>query len=389
MKTPQSSIDSVKQTLHKSIIKTSLIALFITITTVSFSQTKAKQSMSVLNIDSKGVNMDPTVMGNMVRMELEKLDSFDVMDRYDVTYMIEKNKLSINNCYGKICLVEVGTTIQSDKMFSGTVEQFGKSIIITFRIIDVKNNSIEKTHVKEYLNIPEELQSMVKISINELFNKPNEKALVDKLTKKFEFDNSTNNPDVDRLKLDGPRMGFVSYTGSLYDRMQESKSTGGFNAFPMMFQFGYQFEKQYLNEGKVQALFEFLPMITGLDQGYFIPSFTVMHGVRSNVNGWEFAFGPSFSLVTKANGYYDSENKWQLEKNWNSDSSSVNPVNPYPIVERLDSRGQLKLQSSFVFAFGRTFKSGKLNIPVNAFFIPGKDGWRVGASFGFNSKIKK
>ncbi|MDP2386034.1 MAG: hypothetical protein Q8M29_06670 [Bacteroidota bacterium] len=345
--------------------------------------------MSVLNIDSKGVNMEPTVMGNMVRMELEKLDSFDVMDRYDVSYMIEKNKLSINNCYGKICLVEVGTTIQSDKMFSGTVEQFGKSIILTFRIIDVKNNAIEKTHVKEYLNIPEELQSMVKISINELFNKPNEKVLVDKLTKKFEFDNSTNNPDVDRLKLDGPRMGFVSYIGSLYERMQEGKSTGGFNAFPMMFQFGYQFEKQYLNEGKVQALFEFLPMITGLDQGYFIPSFTVMHGVRSNVNGWEFAFGPSFSLVTKANGYYDADNKWQLEKQWSSDSSNVNTTNPFPIVERIDSRGTMKLQSSFVFAFGRTFKSGRLNIPVNAFFIPGREGWRIGASFGFNSKIKK
>ncbi|HEY1038362.1 MAG TPA: hypothetical protein VGF30_03110, partial [Bacteroidia bacterium] len=213
-------------------IKVNLIVLLLAISTFSFSQTSAtqKQSMTVLNIDSKGVNMDPNIMGNMVRMELEKLDSFDVMDRYDVTYMVEKNKLSINNCYGKICLVEIGNTINSDKMFSGTIEQFGKSIIITFRIINVKNSTIEKTHVKEYLFIPEELQSMVKISINEMFNKPNEKQLVDKLTKKFEFDNSTNNPDVDRLKLDGPRMGFVTYSGNLYSRMQESKTTGGFDA---------------------------------------------------------------------------------------------------------------------------------------------------------------
>lgn len=372
-------------------IKVNLIVLLLAISTFSFSQTSAtqKQSMTVLNIDSKGVNMDPNIMGNMVRMELEKLDSFDVMDRYDVTYMVEKNKLSINNCYGKICLVEIGNTINSDKMFSGTIEQFGKSIIITFRIINVKNSTIEKTHVKEYLFIPEELQSMVKISINEMFNKPNEKQLVDKLTKKFEFDNSTNNPDVDRLKLDGPRMGFVTYSGNLYSRMQESKTTGGFDAFPMMFQFGYQFEKQYLNEGKVQALFEFLPMITGLDQGYFIPSFTLMHGVRSNVNGWEFAFGPSFSLVTKSKGYYDADNKWQLENTWTSDSANVNVANPYPVIERIDSRGDMKLQSSFVFAFGRTFKSGRLNIPVNMFFIPGRDGWRAGASFGFNSRIKK
>jgi hypothetical protein len=155
---------------------------------------------------------------------------------------------------------------------------------------------------------------MIKVSINEMFGKPNEQNIVDKLTKQFEFDNTTNNPDVDRLRLDGPRMGFVSYTGKLQSRIMETKNSGGFDAFPAMFQFGYQFEKQYLNEGKVQALFEFLPMITGLDQGYFIPSMTIMHGVRSNVNGWEFAFGPTINLVPKSKGYYDASNNWQLQE---------------------------------------------------------------------------
>jgi hypothetical protein len=377
-----------KKEIMNTIQNTFTGLLLLAATALSAQTQRTKESLTVLNIDTKGVNMDPSTMGNMVRMELEKLDSFDVMDRYDVSYMVEKNKLSINSCYGKICLVEIGSIINSDKMFSGTVEQFGKSIIITFRIIDVKNKSIVKTHVQEYLNLPEEIQAMVKISINEMFGKPNNKLIVDKLTKRYEFDNSTNNPDIDRLKLDGPRMGFVTYTGGLYNRIKESRNTGGFDAFPMMFQFGYQFEKQYLNEGKVQALFEFLPMITGLDQGYFIPSITFMHGVRSNVNGWEFAFGPSFSLVTKSKGYYDADNKWQLENTWASDSSHVNVPNPFPITERMDSRGDYKLNSAFIFAFGRTFKSGRLNIPVNVFFSPGREGWRAGASFGFNSKIK-
>lgn len=349
---------------------------------------KVKQSLTVLNIDSKGVNMDPATMGNMVRMELEKLDSFDVMDRYDVTYMVEKNKLSIGNCYGKICLVEIGNIITSDKMFTGTVEQFGKSIVVTFRIIDVKKNSIEKSYVREYLNLPEEIQSMIKVSINEMFGKPNEQNIVDKLTKQFEFDNTTNNPDVDRLKLDGPRMGFVSYTGKLQSRIMESKNSGGFDAFPAMFQFGYQFEKQYLNEGKVQALFEFLPMITGLDQGYFIPSMTIMHGVRSNVNGWEFAFGPTINLVPKSKGYYDELNTWHREEDWTNDSLNKNVKNPFIIKERLDSRGDYVIQSGFVLAFGRTFKSGKLNLPVNVYVIPNKDGFRIGASLGFNAKNK-
>src|ERR1044071_10264347 len=60
----------------------------------------------VLNFDAKNVGYDPTQMGNLVRLELEKLDTFDVMDRYDVQYLVDKNELKINNCYGKICLVE-------------------------------------------------------------------------------------------------------------------------------------------------------------------------------------------------------------------------------------------------------------------------------------------
>jgi hypothetical protein len=153
-----------------------------------------------------------------------------------------------------------------------------------------------------------------------------------------------------------------------------------------MFQFGYQFEKQYLNDGKVQALFEFIPMITGLDQGYFIPSTTILHGVRSNINGWEFAFGPTFNLMPIATGYYDADNKWQLKSTWENTPENYGKIIPFETEDRLDSRGNYSFHSSFVLAAGRTFKSGKLNIPVNAFVIPGKDGWRFGVSFGFNAK---
>jgi len=219
-----------------------------------------------------------------------------------------------------------------------------------------------------------------------MFNKKVDKNLMDKLSKKYDFDNSTNNPTEERLRLDGPRMGCIAYTGALQSRISESKNSGGFGAFPVMFQFGYQFEKQYLNEGKVQALFEFLPMITGLDQGYFIPSISILHGVRSNVNGWEFAFGPTFNLMPMAKGYYDADNKWQLQSTWNNNPDNINVKNPFEIIERLDSRGTYMFHSAFVMAAGRTFKSGKLNIPVNAFVVPGRDGWRFGVSFGFNAK---
>ena len=61
-------------------------------------------------------------------------------------------------------------------------------------------------------------------------------------------------------------------------------------------------------------------------------------------------------------------------------------ANPYKIEKRVDSRGGYELQAGFIVAAGKTFKSGKLNIPVNVYVIPNKDGIRMGASFGFNAK---
>ncbi|MDF2451835.1 MAG: hypothetical protein K0S26_1339 [Bacteroidota bacterium] len=353
-------------------------------------QTRGNQrpTLTILSIDINGLKNDPLLMGNLVRTELEKLDTFDVMDRYDVAYMVEKNKLSINNCYGKLCLTEIGETIQSDKMLSGSIEQYPKTIIYTLRLIDVKSKSIERTTVMEFLNLPDELQAFTNITVRTMFNKSVDQNVLTKLTQRNSLDNTLNNPKKERLRLDGPRLGFVTYTGNVANIIQADKSSGGFEAFPVMFQFGYQFEKQYLNEGKIQALFEFVPMVTGVDQGYFIPGFSLLHGLRSNVNGWEFALGPTLNLSPKSKGYYDETNTWHREQEWMEKPENKDVKNPFQIKERLDSRGDYALQTGFVLAFGRTFKSGKLNLPVNIYVIPNKDGFRIGASLGFNAKNK-
>src|SRR5688572_13931568 len=89
---------------------------FIVLNVVATNLTAATKRpiITVLNIDTKGVQLDPAQVGNLVRIELEKLDTFDVTDRYDVAYLVEKHKLNISNCFGKGCLLEVGKAIESD-----------------------------------------------------------------------------------------------------------------------------------------------------------------------------------------------------------------------------------------------------------------------------------
>lgn len=367
--------------------KWTLLILFISLSVFTKAQVKSKEkaTVSVLNIDTKSLEMSPVEMGNMVRIELEKLDTFQVMDRYDVAYVVEKNKLNISNCYGKICLVEVGSTIHSDKMFTGSVELIGQTIIVTFRLIDVKSGSIEKTQVNEFLNLPRELQSMVKVSINQMFGKTVDPTLVEYISKKNNFENALNNHNKNKVNLSGPRSGCTYFTGEIAKRLEAPRNEGGYNSYPLMFQFGYQFEVQYLNEGHYQALFEFLPTVSGFNQNVFIPSITIMNGFRNNKYGWEIAFGPTFGLINKANGYFDADNNWHLESEWDKNEG----LNPNKIVNRVDSRGDYELQAGFIIAAGKTIKSGKLNIPINVYVVPNKEGMRMGASFGFNAKRTK
>lgn len=355
---------------------------------ISKAQTPAeatnKSKVVVLNFDSQIPSYEPASMGNLVRIELEKLDTFDVMDRYDVTYLVEKNELKVNNCYGKICLVELGKTLGVDKMLTGSVEIFGPAIVYTMRLIDVKTEKVELIQVTEFLNQQNEIQTMTAVMLRQLFNRPVDYNVISQLTKPDSYDARARTPVTEKINLSGPRMGGTFFTGRTATILSAEKAQGGYDAFPLMFQFGYQFEKQYLAAGQFQALFEFIPMVTGLDQGLFIPSFTVMNGIRANRLGVEFAFGPTFNLVQRDYGHYVN-NVWETKSEWYAANTTTNATPP-SFIQRLDSRGDFTLGSSFVFGIGKTFRSGNLNIPVNAYAIPGRDGWRFGLSFGYNSR---
>lgn len=378
-------------------------------------QTK-KLSAAVLNVDARNLSYDDSQVGSLLRLELEKLDTFQVIDRYDLKYFIERkskqqfdslyksfysnnprkadscykkiwleNQALFDNCFSKPCLVEMGKIFDADKMVTGTMEHFGDIIVLTLRLIDVKNATVEKTQVNEYLNLQNEVSLMIRLSLLQLLNKPYDAGLLKTISKKNNYESALNNHNKVSVNLNGPRSGFSVFTGETARIIESPREQGGFDAYPVMFQFGYQFEKQYLNEGNCQALFEFLPTITGFNQNIFIPSLTIMNGFRENKYGWEIGFGPSFSVITKANGYYDNNGNWQLEKKWNAEENG--PV-PYTIINRLDSRGNPELSSFFIVALGKTFRSGRLNIPVNAYYIPSKGGDRFGLSVGFNAKKK-
>lgn len=368
----------------KMTIKNVIVLLTALFSFQANAQEVKKEVYAVLNVDVSGTsNVDRKQLGNILRMHLEKTDSFQVIDKYDMAYLLADDAAKFEYCYGKLCLTELGRKIKADKVVSGTVDVMGDMIIITLRRVDVASGEIDKTLVKEYLNITVELGYMLQISLNELLGLPNPEALVISLTKKDAFANTHNTPFSPRLAVDGPRFGMSGISGRSAQILAREEGQGGFNAFPVSFHFGYQFEKQYLNEGNFQALFEFIPMLTGLEQGRVSASFTLMNGIRHNRNGWEFAFGPTVSTIKLAPVAQDDAGNWLTESMWKERYPSLNPTHGFR--KQLDSRGVIKMDAGFVFGVGKTFRSGNLNIPVNLFVVPKKDDFKFGISVGYNS----
>jgi hypothetical protein len=113
-----------------------------------------------------------------------------------------------------------------------------------------------------------------------------------------------------------------------------------FNASPTITQFGWQFETRYFTlKSGTSGLVEGVILIGGIEQGLFLPSGSLLIGLR-NPNGLEFGFGPNLSL------------------------SGV----------------------GFVFAGGVTFHSENINFPVNLALVPSSDGLRLSLLFGFNAR---
>ena len=389
------------------------LALIIGCVSTTFAQTKS--SIAVTNPSVNGLFATPTIASKLIRLELIKLNLYNVYDEFDMADAYKKNPEFLNNCVSKTCLVELGTELNVDYTVSGSYDALGDKIVLTIKIIDVKNNTIFKTGTKEFDNQEPELQRMTEILLNEMHGIESPKELVDRLKFKNELITSNN---VGKVNNSGPRVGYAYMVGSMAEFATRSTDRGGLDIFPGISMIGYQVEGQYVGTENFSALIEGVFNVSGLEQGQFIPTATIMNGFRFGKAGWEFGFGPGFGLKKVTNGFFDSEgtfgdkDTYFNSEDWTSYAAkeSLDPTqhpsffktdgtmkslteinSKYNLTSKhADTRGDLAISTMFVMAIGRTFRAGSLNIPVNVFYSSRKGGGMVGVSVGFNvMKSKK
>jgi hypothetical protein len=365
-------------------MKTIKIMMSTLIASLSFTTQVMSTNFSavVLNLYTRDVGITPEMAGDLLRIELDKTGFFKVYDKHDMNEALKLKGLTPTECFGKECLYTVGKEIGVNKIFSGSIESLGKKIVVSLKVLDIATNTYEFTRVEEFINVQGELQVMIQLTLHKMLSIQVNQDAYNTLVY---YQQPPETPKTN-IKNNGPRVGASVVFGDLAERLMAPESEGGWDAFPVLSQFGYQFEKAYLSAGNFNALLEGLIMISGPEQGIFNPKFVLMNGFRSSKSGLEFAFGPSFGVEKTAKSYFDTEqNKWFLASEWNEGIvPGVLTPNPYPISNRIDRRGVTKANVGWVIGIGKTFKSGYLNIPVNIFTSFSKHGMQTGVSVGFN-----
>ncbi len=95
-----------------------------------------------------------------------------------------------------------------------------------------------------------------------------------------------------RVKYSGPRVGCTMIGEGTISQYLVDRGKN-----PFVTQFGWQFEKRIFNsKSGISGLLEFVPLFGGLEQGLFLPSGSMLFGVRTP-GGMEFALGPNLSLT--------------------------------------------------------------------------------------------
>ena len=137
------------------------------------------------------------------------------------------------------------------------------------------------------------------------------------------------------VDMTGPRVGLTVLNQKAVDKLYEERNI---ELQPVITQLGWQFERRlYTNGDGITVLMEWVPLLSGLEQGVALPSFNWLVGLRTSA-GTEFGFGPN--------------------------------VTPLGV--------------GLVGAFGITVKSGALHVPFNVAVATSKSGARVSLMTGFN-----
>ena len=139
---------------------------FIILFTFSLTSLAQVPTAAIVSVYTQGVKISPDMAESLMRIEVTKTGKFNVFDKLDMLEVLNENQVDVSNCFGKKCLTSVGSQAGVDKMITGAIENLGKKIVITVKVLDVKTGNYDKIAIEEFINLDTEVQTMMQITMN-------------------------------------------------------------------------------------------------------------------------------------------------------------------------------------------------------------------------------
>lgn len=345
---------------------------------LSIAQTPADPpSMVIGGIEVRNITASEDALRSVIYKNLVNSKKYVVNDRYDVAEKLAGEKMA--NCLGKECLVKIGKQLSADYAMSASYEGLGDRILIAMKIVDVHTGEIVQNEIEQFENQPREINRMTDVMLYRLMKMDVDLSVYRIL---FYKDGPTASTGLGKMNNSGPRIGFAFADGQNGDLFTRNENDGGLGAYPLLFSIGYQLEVQYAGSEKFSGLFEFIGNAAGMEHGTIVPSLSVLHGVRFGKGAWEFAMGPSLTVkrIEKGTTEYDGTFRTYSDLA----NSGITNASGFKYFSRPDMRGASYFATNFVVGFGKTFRPGALNVPLNLYASFNKYGTSYGVSLGIN-----
>ena len=100
------------------------------------------------------------VLTDRLRQELLKTEVFKVMERGEMSAILDEIGFQMTGCTSNECVVEAGQILGVEYMISGTVGKLGEMHTITLRLISVETSEIIRMETLDYIGPIEEIMTL-------------------------------------------------------------------------------------------------------------------------------------------------------------------------------------------------------------------------------------
>jgi len=116
-----------------------------------------------------GLSQQETItLGNRLRTMLVKTNAFVVLERGQMSDILNEQGFQQTGCTTTECAVEMGRMLNVQKMISGTIGKLGATYTIDLSLIDVETAQIEKSFFRDYKGEIDGLLNIMQVIANQM-----------------------------------------------------------------------------------------------------------------------------------------------------------------------------------------------------------------------------